>query len=35
MFLESLLAAREACELFFKVIDEVAKELRRLGVPQA
>jgi len=33
IFLESLLAAREACELFFDVIDKVSSELQRLGVP--
>ncbi|MDZ4188489.1 MAG: hypothetical protein U1D25_10330 [Hydrogenophaga sp.] len=35
IFLESLLAAREACALFFTVIDKVSSELRRLDVPPA
>lgn len=35
IFLESLLSARQACELFFNVIDKISSELQRLGVPPA
>ena len=35
IFLESLLSARQACELLFDVIDKVSSELQRLGVPPA
>ena len=33
MFLESLLAAKGACGLFFELIDKISSELQRLGVP--
>jgi len=32
VFLESLLEARKACELFFDTVDKVSQELERLGV---
>lgn len=35
IFLENLLSARQACELFFSVINKVSHELQRLGVPPA
>ena len=31
-FLDSLLSARSACELFFSVIDQVDAQLARLGI---
>ena len=34
VFLDSLLEAREACEMFFSTIDQVVRELERLGVIQ-
>lgn len=34
VFLDSLLEARGACEVFFNTIDQVAQELQRLGVTQ-
>ena len=34
-FLDGLRQAREVCALFFLAIDNVADELKRLGVPQA
>lgn len=33
-FLESLLAARQACEVFFDVIENVQAEIVRLGLAQ-
>jgi hypothetical protein len=33
IFLGSLLAAREACGLFFELIDKISNELQRRGVP--
>lgn len=33
IFLESLHASRQACVLFFDTIDNVAREMQRLGVP--
>ena len=33
MFLESLLAAQEACGLFFELLDRISRELQRRGVP--
>lgn len=35
IFLQSLLAAQQACGLFFGLIDAVSGELQRLGVPPA
>jgi hypothetical protein len=35
IFLQSLQSARQACELFFALIDAVSGELQRLGVPPA
>ncbi len=32
VFLDSLLSARSACELFFSVIDQVDAQLARLGI---
>lgn len=32
VFLENLLAAKPACDMFFNTIDQVALELRRLGL---
>lgn len=34
VFLESLMEANKACELFFSTIDAVVGELHRLGVPR-
>lgn len=34
MFLESLFAVQQACNMFFAVIEKVETELNRLGMPK-